>query len=224
MLCPNCNNELLSENINVNTDLGKCHLCNHVFKLSDHIGNIMDDGFDINDPPKDTWIIRDRDVLIIGASTRSAIAFFLVPFMLIWSGGSIGGIYGTQITDGEFDLSLSLFGIPFLLGSIVFWALTLMSIWGKVELTFHRGGGEILTGIGNLGYRKRFSWDEVSEVHESVRPVNRKGNGGSIIQLEGKKRISFGHGLQESRKYYIYRAVKETLQKVKDHNGNFSPF
>ena len=36
-------------------------------------------------------------------STRSCIAFFLVPFTLFWAGGSLGGIYGTQIAKGEFN-------------------------------------------------------------------------------------------------------------------------
>lgn len=57
----------------------------------------------------------------ISATTESPIAFFLVPFMLVWSGGSLGGIYGTQIANGHFNLFLSLFGIPFCNGDNIIW-------------------------------------------------------------------------------------------------------
>ena len=65
--------------------------------------------------------------------------------MLVWSGASLGGIYGTQIIDREFDLIQSLFGIPFILGSLLFWTLALMAIWGKVEITLNNKGGKIFT-------------------------------------------------------------------------------
>ena len=54
------------------------------------------------------------DTVSLGATTRSPIAFFLVPFMCVWSGGSLGGVYGSQVLNGEFDLGISLFGIPFI--------------------------------------------------------------------------------------------------------------
>ena len=49
----------------------------------------------------------------------SPLLFFFLPFTAIWSGGSMIGIYGTQFWKCEFDLGQSLFGIPFLLGTIV---------------------------------------------------------------------------------------------------------
>ena len=52
--------------------------------------------------------------------------------MLIWSGGSLGGIYGTQIANQEFSLLQSLFGIPFIIGTINLWFFYIDSIlFGK---------------------------------------------------------------------------------------------
>lgn len=160
------------------------------------------------------------NTLIIGATTRSPIAFFLVPFMLIWSGGSIGGIYGNQLLKGEFDPFLSLFGIPFILGSIIFWSFALMAIWGKVELGLDREGGKIFTGLGKIGISRKFTWGEVSTISENQSGFHYPGSRGGKLCLEGKKRISFGMGVKESRRYYLYRTMQSILSEKK-LNRNF---
>ncbi|GAB3339238.1 hypothetical protein GCM10027429_25360 [Marivirga atlantica] len=220
MKCPNCNTDVQSQHINIQTDLAQCQSCHNIFKISEAFGNINSDGFDLNNPPKGTWIRHEMNQIVIGATTRSPIAFFLVPFMVVWSGGSIGGIYGSQIIKGEFDPFMSLFGIPFLIGSVIFWSLALMAIWGKVELSLDKHGGKVFTGLGSIGLAKKFTWDEISTVSEKQNALNYPGSRGSSILLEGKRRISFGKGVNNGRRYYLYRALKEILTKVKA-NKNF---
>ena len=232
MNCPNCNSVIASENINIQTDIARCQNCNHIFKISDHVlgeeesDDLPVEDFDINDPPNGAWMRHEMNQLVLGASTRSPAAFFLVPFMLIWSGGSLGGIYGSQFISGEFDLFMSLFGIPFLLGSILFWGITALTIWGKIELTFNRYGGEIFTGVGKIGRRQKFDWDDVSKVREVWQHRNRSSRRGArggmqkSIVLEGQKRLTFGMWLKDSRQYYLYQATKFIIQKVKS-NQNF---
>jgi hypothetical protein len=155
----------------------------------------------------------DFNSTIIGATTRSPIAFFLVPFMLVWSGGSLGGIYGTQILVGEFDMFKSLFGIPFSLGYLIFWSLAIMTIWAKVEVILDNKGGEIFTGIGSLGITNQFLWNEVSRTNEKQTTIRYPGSQGTGLFLEGKKRISFGAGLKEERCYYLLRGIKSIMSK-----------
>ncbi len=151
MNCPKCKSEIPGSQLNIQTDMGQCLQCNHIFKISENFGKAsITTNFDMQSPPSGAWARQERGNLILGATTKSPIAFFLVPFMLVWSGGSLGGIYGLQIMKGEFDLMLSLFGIPFLLGSVLFWSLAFMTIWGKVELSFDKTGGQVFTGIGTL--------------------------------------------------------------------------
>lgn len=220
MICPKCQTTLRIEDINIKTDVGLCSKCQHLFKISEHIEPIFNDNFDMNNPPKGAWINNGFNELTIGASTRSPIAFFLVPFMIVWSGGSLGGIYGTQIVSGKFSLFMSLFGIPFVIGSIIFWSLALMSIWGKVEIKIDKLGGVIFTGLGKFGIKKTFSWDDVSTVRESVSNLKYPGSNGGDILIEGKKRISFGKGLNQSKRYYLYRSLNQIVEKVKQ-NKNF---
>ena len=195
------------------TDVAKCQNCDHLFKISENL-NVTNDTFDLDQPPKGAWVKNDENRLEIGATTRSPIAFFLVPFMMVWSGGSIGGIYGTQLAKGEFDLMMSLFGIPFLLGSVFFWSLALMAIWGKVELTLDNHGGRIFTGLGVIGRSKRFTWAEVTTIQEKGANFNYPGSKGAVISLEGKRRISFGSGLNSSRRYYLYRALQSVMANM----------
>jgi len=215
MNCPKCKSKLQSENINIQSNIGKCDKCGNVFSISDSLNLKVDDGFNINKPPKGAWLQKDFNEIIIGATTRSPIAFFLVPFMVIWSGGSLGGLYGTQLSKGEFDLMQSLFGIPFLLGSVLFWGFALMSIWGKVEIRMDRQGGNIFTGIGQLGLSKTFKWKEVSSVKEAPSTVRYPGSNSGKLVLDGLNRISFGIGLNESRRYYLLSGLKSILLNIK---------
>lgn len=219
MKCPNCQTEVSPEHMNIQTDLAKCQACHHIFKISENLEDTATDGFDIENPPKGAWLNSERHQLVIGATTRSPLAFFLVPFMLVWSGGSLGGIYGSQIIKGEFSLFMSLFGIPFLIGSIFFWGIALMAIWGKVEVFLTQEGGKIRTGIGAMGFSKSFRWDEISSIEERAPDYKygKKQKGG--IVLEGKRRISFGTGLNSSRRYYMYRTLKIIMSKVKNRKS-----
>ena len=211
--CPKCSSPVNSESINIQTDIAQCLQCQNIFKISLNIENLVDPKFNINKQPSGTWLKKEFNQTIIGATTRSPVAFFLVPFMLIWSGGSLGGIYGSQIIDGEFDLLLSLFGIPFLIGSIIFWTITLMAIAGKVEITIDKDGGKVFTGVGQLGIIKRFSWDEISKIKEGNSKLTYPGSQGGVIVLEGTRKISFGLGVKENRKYYLLNALRSIAKK-----------
>lgn len=215
MKCSNCGTEILNENINIKADIAQCHQCQHIFKISESLDSEVEDNFDLENPPNGAWIRRESGSVVLGATTRSPIAFFLVPFMIVWSGGSLGGIYGSQLAKGQFDPVSSVFGIPFLMGSVIFWSLALMAIWGKVELRLDMKGGRAFTGLGTIGLSKTFTWDEVSTVKEDKTNYKYPGSQGGVVLLEGKKRVSFGMGVNDSRRYYLYRALKLILSKIK---------
>lgn len=204
--CPKCNSEVPSEQVNMATDLAFCPQCNEGFKISESIEDVVDAAV-LRDPPHGAWFQRNMDGVVIGASTRSPIAFFMVPFMLIWSGGSLGGIYGTQIVKGEFDLTSSLFGIPFLLGSILFWVVALMAVCGKLEITIGRDS-KVFLGIGPLGWTRRFDWSGVNAIREDFAMTGNNGKLQAGIVMEGRTRIKFGTGLNEKRRYFVLNALK----------------
>ena len=111
--------------------------------------------------PKGVQLEEAMDGFRLTLSTRSAIASFLVPFTLFWAGGSLGGIYGTQIAKGEFSLVMSLFGIPFLAGSVILIALTVMTVWGRCVVELARGKFSIRTGALGVYRAQSAAWDDV---------------------------------------------------------------
>lgn len=146
---------------------------------------------------------------VFGATTRSPTALFLVPFMCVWSGFSLGGIYGTQIAKGEFNLGTSLFGIPFVLGSLLFWSFALMAIWGKVEVRVRDQFGTIFVGIGQVGWRRKFNLDEVDNIADEGSKVGYPGGHSASIALTGRTKLLFGSNLNEARRYFVLNVLKQ---------------
>lgn len=213
MKCIKCNTEIKIEDINVQKDIAKCYNCGNVFTISTRL--VPPKKFDVSLPPQGAWHISDFVTTTVGATTRSPIAFFLVPFMIVWSGFALGGIYGQQILSGKFNLVLSLFGIPFLLGSILFWSIAMMAIFGKVVVTFDNVGGKIFTGIGKIGFTKSFNWNDVNTIEETTSSVKYNSKSSTQISLLGQKRTSFGAGLNDERRYFILGVLNNYLNSLK---------
>lgn len=205
--CPKCRQVVPSDQINVGTDLAFCPQCNEGFRISNSVDRDSFNADTLRNPPRGTWFRQEVDRVVVGASTRSPIAFFLVPFMCIWSGGSLGGIYGSQISRGEFDLEASLFGIPFILGSVILGSMALMAVCGKVEVSIGRMSS-VFVGVGRLGWTRRFEWSEVQTIREDGTNVNYPGGHQMAIVMEGKGRLKFGTGLNEARRYFVLGALK----------------
>ncbi|HEY1784467.1 MAG TPA: hypothetical protein VGG30_02925, partial [Pirellulales bacterium] len=89
--CPTCQQPIDPEQINVATDLAFCNHCNEAFALGDLVSSGEVDDEEPGDPPKGCWHRSDFDGWEIGATTRSYGAWFLVPFICVWSGFSLGG-------------------------------------------------------------------------------------------------------------------------------------
>src|SRR5262249_55717240 len=159
--------------------------CNEGFKLSENfeLPSVQET---LRKPPKGAWFIRDIDRTVVGVSTRSPLAFFRIPFMCVWSGFSLFGIYGRQFISGEFNIVPSLFGIPFVLGTIVMGIQALMSICGKVEVSIG-SRSSVFVGIWRFGWTRDFDWDAIRTIREE-----QNGSAQGKILLEGKERLAFG--------------------------------
>jgi hypothetical protein len=169
--------------------------------------------FNIHEPPDGAWIEQTDSGWQIGATTRSYMALFLIPFMCVWSGGSIGGIYGTQIVKGEFNLGMSLFGIPFILGTVFFGSMALMTVCGKVVVVTTNDEGHVFTGIGSIGWTRSFSWSSITSVVEDLPSYTqaRNTNMGMVIALVGQTRLKFGTMLSDARRHYLLQCLRKFL-------------
>jgi hypothetical protein len=212
--CPKCGGALPAADVNVTTDVAVCRRCDGIFKLSELVSHEAASHADLGPPPPGAWCFEDAHGFRIGATTRSPIAFYLVPFMIVWSGFSLGGIYGHQIVQGKFQPGISLFGIPFIIGSVVFWSLALMAIAGKCELTVRGDEAALFIGLGSLGWTRRFHWSEISTVSEAPMTKRYPGNRGAALSLEGRSRLIFGSNLSDARRYYLLNALRRRLKRA----------
>ncbi len=210
VFCPKCESPIPASRLNAVTDIAICDACDEAFDLSTLIVKGVDEGFRIDEPPPGASFEETGVGWRLTASTRSAIAFFLVPFMMVWSGFSLGGIYGTQIAAGEFNLLLSLFGIPFVLGTLVFGSLALMTSCGHIVVTTQYEEGTVFSGIGLFGRTQRFDWAKVSRIEEQ-HGIGKRSQTTNVL-LVGDKRIEcFGGLLTSERRYYVVQALRMKL-------------
>ena len=154
----------------------------------------------MEEEPGGTLKIRYRKV--------SPALLFLIPFTLLWGGGSLGGIYGSQILKGKFDLHQSLFGIPFLIGTVILLSIISFLWFGKWVITLSEGAGTVFMGVGSLGWTRRFAYDHstvVSLQPTSVRYNNVQQKG--IAVRTGEKELVFGTLIKDDAKQFIAAAI-----------------
>lgn len=229
--CPNCASLIDDPDINVQTDVAFCRACDSGHRLSElvHDETGVAGGFttvdepidvDIYNPPKGAWFEQTGSDIRVGATCRiPALALFLVPFTAVWAGGSMVGIYGSQIAEGEFDIVRTLFGIPFLLGSIALVSMTLFVLFGRTEVIVRDQEGEVFTGIGPIGRRRRFNTADVRFVSLKTSDVTVQSNGGKrhrpmkFLEIEGDKPLKFATMMSEERRRFILGVLRTLLGK-----------
>jgi hypothetical protein len=210
--CPTCRSKIATADINVSTDVALCRACGNTFRLSEIVGIVPAAAVDLNSPPAGAWYEPLPDGFSAGATTRSWAALFLVPFTCVWAGGSMAGIYGTQIYTGHFKLFPSLFGIPFLIGSIILVSVCAMNVAGKVTITRHADRLTIFTGVGPIGWTRSSAWSDFRTAREDFTAVmNNYNRQGKVIRLEGNRAIAFGSILTTDRRYFLLSAIQSDL-------------
>ncbi|GDY19649.1 hypothetical protein LBMAG56_09940 [Verrucomicrobiota bacterium] len=208
--CPKCRRAIPLEDVNVSTDVALCRSCSQTFSFAELAKEQAEPPMDMSRPPTGTWLRQMGGGFEVGATTRSAIAFFLVPFTVLWSGGSLGGIYGTQIYKGALDWKLCLFGLPFLLGSLFLVPFALMCVCGKITVRREGDRGAVFTGIGPIGWTRRFRWSEVKAVRRSLTKWQQNNRSVPQIEIELEaKSLRFGSQLSGPRREFLLRALKQ---------------
>ena len=169
--------------------------------------------FKIENMPSGAWYQDNHQQIVLGATTRSYVALFLIPFLLFWSSGVFSIEHFSDVASFDF------FMVPFLMIGSMFWWFALMSVIGKVELTIDRDGGRIFTGIWKIGLYRNFKWQDIDFIQEETfNFVQYPGNQGARILMEGKRIYSFGSGLRTERRYWMIQTLKILYQRYKKHS------
>lgn len=227
--CPKCGHDVPLDKINVAKDIMLCPSCGETSCFSDVVGEI-DERRHADDvrgrlngaPPKHLKVECDpmdpTGRIVLTQRKFSKGALFLVPFTCVWAGGSMGLIYGTQIYSGKFNLAVSLFGIPFLLGSLFLGFICLFALGaGKHMLTLERGKGRFFWGIGPLGFWRNFTYDRQTKVKQGY--TRYQSNGQSQLELHlthpgGSDTVHICAGMDEDSIDYVEAVLKREVSRV----------
>ncbi len=214
--CNFCSAPIALGDINVAADIALCRACGKSMPFSSLAGIPGESEVDMMRPPKGLSLADDAfHGKVITYHKKSLIVLFLIPFTLIWSGGSLGGIYGTQIAKGEFNLIISLFGLPFLFGTVVLVSIILHSLFGSTKIWFNRGVCHVFTGVGKFGWTRRHPCTKETRVAVTMSNlrVNNVPKTGIEIRT-GDKKLLFGTIWTEEAKTFVATALKRALSSA----------
>ena len=161
--CPECGANVPLADMNVAADVALCRACG----TRSRIAELRESGDDATDykalsgpTPKHVKVVRDLNDPSGKVELRywkfSPVVLFLIPFTCVWSGMSIGGIYGSQIAKHALDWKLSLFGIPFLIGTVVLVGVILNLLFARRRLVLERGHGVYSAKVFGIGRTRHF--------------------------------------------------------------------
>ncbi len=215
--CPDCGLTIPTSEVAPSAGLAVCRLCDRTYPLEAcRHAKPLDARADqpLGPPPKGVTVAEGIDGFRLEISTRSCMALFLVPFTLFWAGGSLGGIYGTQIHKGEFSLWLSLFGLPFLLGSVFLIGFTAMTVAGRHVVELRAGRLHVHAGALGLRWGRSVDWRDVEDARlgekstRNYRPVHEV-----VVAVRGDKPLSFGSGVEAERLRWAVRFLAVRIQR-----------
>ena len=242
--CTKCGRVIPSDDINVANDVAYCRECNLSHKLSDltHGAEADESRVDPNNPPRGTWFHREGGGAVIGASHRSvAGAFGTLAVALFWNGiVSIFVLIAIASTLRQMDIPVphwfpapDMNGSPMGLGMTIFlWifltpfivigagmiAAFLACLGGRTEIRVSEREGVIFTGIGPLGWRRRFDPSQVKQVRIDSKQW-RDSDGDSrrktavVLEMQSGKQMKLASGLNQERQRFLAGALRQALVK-----------
>lgn len=168
--------------------------------------------FSSGSQPSGTWFIPCDGGMIAGASSRSFVWIGYLPFSIIWTRGTIIGIYGN--INGESGICyLMLFAaVLFTYVGLAFWLTTIMSMMGKVEITMQCNDGRVFVGVWRIGWTRRFKWSDVTAIEFAKSSIQYPGRSSRHIEIHADRRIGIGVSLPADRQAFLLKAVDKMRQ------------
>ncbi len=213
-LCPQCEQQVLPENINQTESVAYCPECNEIFRPSKDDENSTTSLL-FDDPPKGAWFKRGSNGFEVGAidSNPLVVCIVIFPIMLLLSIPLV--VY--LLCSSEFD-----FGIAFWLVLFEFPAMFLMrpvlnKMSGKNVVTMQEGQCKVFLGFGSIGHSETFRWSDTIEIVEElsnsyyVKEKRRRYSQNSyttIVIYTNSQRIYLSSFISEKRREYILQVLK----------------
>ncbi|NJM56065.1 MAG: hypothetical protein HC841_09390 [Verrucomicrobiae bacterium] len=239
-VCSNCRLDIPAAEVNVANDVAFCRRCNLAYKLSELIaGNALIANVDLTRPPAGAWCRITGSGAVVGATHRSlGTAMGLLFFALFWNG--IVSVFVLLVTSatlhhlsvpvpdwfpapkmksGDMSVGMTMFLwiflTPFIVIGVGMIGAFLSAIAGRTEVEIHEMHSVLFTGIGPLGWRRRFPTETAKDVRIDNRlwndsDGNHRSNSTIFIELSDGKTIKLGSMLSEDRRKFVAAALRKT--------------
>jgi hypothetical protein len=192
VICPDCSEEIPGDDVNVEEGVAYCRACGSLTRLADILEDAEDTDehgpVDVTEPPRGCRIEDEGNVIRVIASARSvgtALGALLAGgfwngivsiFVLVAISGTLNLIFGSVPTwfpapnmNGQtMGLGMVLFFWIFLTPFILIGAgmafAFVNALFGRCEVRLRGRDGTIFTGVGPIGWRRRFDASAVTSV------------------------------------------------------------
>ena len=245
--CAECGSEIGGDDVNIAADTAYCRACGHLSRPSELLADSDAglDGVDVGDPPDGCEM---RETLGGGIALRATArsvggAVGAIAIALFWNG--ITGIFvafnlaatlhfmGVPMPKGFVDgldmepwlcVGLWLFLTPFMLIGACMISIALLNLFGHVAVTVAPGSGRIFTGVGPIGWRRRFEPSQVKRVTLGKAAWQQNERDVPAIELDlSGGRMRFGTSLTPDRRAWLIAALRVGLDEVDSTAPSDSP-
>lgn len=219
LVCPQCGKAIDEADLSAATDLALCRSCNCMFapRRGLQAVPVTPTETDLR-PPRGVRVDRAGERLEIRSALRHPAVWLVLPGMAVYS-----LIFAVGIA-AEYDAILQTYGVQFFvwLGLILvlFWAGALFLLFGHVRVRIAGGAGEARTGIGPLGWRRRFGLGSAAAVERRawflgdwVRAFLRfvPTEYLAVVAGDGRPLAKFGLLLTYKRRRFVYDLLRREL-------------
>lgn len=217
ILCSKCRQRISVDDLNIDSDKALCRPCGEVFSIS----QLIDEGYDAEElltKPAGISLALTPHGWRVAATTRSANFFLFAMFTVFFGPVAVTGMIGQQIQKGQFNPLAALLAVTFLLVSCFSFVMAAMHSFGQVVVSREGDEGEVFTGVGSLGWRRRFLWTGVKSVLQDPMPYQQSGSSNLGIRLVGPD-ILFGSLLRDNRRRFVLDLLRRLRIATQDESA-----
>ncbi|MFD2265274.1 hypothetical protein ACFSM5_20390 [Lacibacterium aquatile] len=206
--CPQCRAPFLEDAVTAFAPVLTCRSCNHYFPRPGRITRRLREP-DPGPPPKGIKLLKSETGFEIELNARFGIA--PTPFPL--AGGII--VLAVIVLAGANHERLDLY-------DSTFWGVMLGFAFAAFLLVRTRIGadgdrGWIFTGVGRIGFRQTFSWQDIDEITVELSNPGSNRDKYRAIHIAGvRDHLVFAAGLPEQLQMYIAALLRFLVSSGKD--------
>ena len=236
--CPSCDALLTSTDINIAEGVALCPGCGALSRLSEVVEYERPSDEVVNDPPPGCTLRNDIDSTVVRVSLRSFSGFIGSLFFCVFWNGITGifvliaaaGLYtnlvgplpnwfpAPEMEDGMgrgMTLFLCLFLTPFVLIGLFMFGAVLTSMMGSLVVRIGRDTASIKTGIGPIGWTRRFNPRKVEKISAGQTKWKQNDQTKPLIEIQADRTVRFASGLDEAKRDWLIAVLRRLLRDAR---------